>query len=110
MQDMHAAVAELTVVDAHFPATQSMQSLLLEAGDVVEQLIGSFGTQQDWRKVKLVKYCQNGTWVVRPEFAEATCCGCGKGDVKNVHSDDLRVMKANNQQKNNENAPLMSNE
>ena len=54
-----------------------------------------------------MKYCQNGTWVVRPEFAEATCCGCGKGDVKNVHSDDLRVMKANNQQKNNENAPLM---
>jgi hypothetical protein len=38
MQGMHAAVAELTVVDAHFPATQSMQSLLLEAGDVVEYL------------------------------------------------------------------------
>ena len=53
----------------------------LSLGDIVEMTENG----QQKRKVKLIKLCKNGTWTVRPEFAEA---GCFKnGDIENIDKD-----------------------
>ena len=41
----------------------------MKIGDIVEKLDGTDAYyNQEWKKVKLIKLCRNGTWVVRPEF------------------------------------------
>ena len=42
------------------------------------------------KKVKLIKLCVNGSWTVRPEFAEAGCLS--NGDIEGVNKDELEAI------------------